>query len=70
MAVLARITIGDLQILDVDADPNGSVTASKGSIASDTTNAKVYQNADGATLWILADPGDLFRSSIFNQLNG
>lgn len=32
-------------------NPNGSVTATKGSLCVDTTNAKLYQNTDGATAW-------------------
>lgn len=46
---------GDLtkkcSLLVVTADPNGSVTAEKGSLAVDVTGGGLYQNTDGATAW-------------------
>lgn len=41
----------------VAGDPNGVLTAGKGDLARDTTNAKVWQNTDGGMTWI-----DLLRS--------
>lgn len=51
MAVKHRITLGNIQLLEVDANPQGAVTAPKGSAAFDATNAKSYQNLDGSTQW-------------------
>lgn len=74
MAVIARITIGRIQVLDVDANPNGSVTAPKGSIASDQTNAILYINTDGAMAWSTppasasVDPRDIFRFSMIHNV--
>lgn len=51
MAVKHKITLGNIQLLEVDANPDGSVTAPKGSAAFDSVNAKSYQNLDGATKW-------------------
>jgi len=38
-------------IFVVDADPNGSITGAKGSIALDYTNGKLHVNTDGSTAW-------------------
>lgn len=70
MAVIARITVGRIQILDVDADPNGTATAPKGSIAADNVNARLWQNADGVSLWVSLDGTEIVGKIIFNQLNG
>ena len=52
MAIVAQRTVGDILVMQVDADPNGSVTAPKGSLASDSVAAKLYQNTDGGTTWV------------------
>jgi hypothetical protein len=39
----------DLKALD--GNPNGVLTAEKGSLCTDITNAKLYKNTDGATAW-------------------
>ncbi len=70
MAVIARITVGRIQILDVDANPNGTATAPKGSIAADNVNATLWQNVDGASLWVSVDQTENIGRVIFNQLNG
>lgn len=46
-------TIGDINVYNVTADPNGSLEAPIGSVAfeSDTGNVKIWLNADGGTLW-------------------
>ena len=51
MAILHKITVGDLLVLQVDADPNGSVAAPKGSLAMDSVNGTVHRNTDGSTTW-------------------
>jgi hypothetical protein len=72
MAVIAQITIGHIRILDVNANPNGSVSAPKGSIASDETTATLYVNTDGAMAWTsfsnLVDPREIFRYSMFHNV--
>lgn len=70
MAVIARITVGRIQILDVNADPNGTAVAPKGSLAADDTNVRLWQNQDGASLWVSLDPTEIVGKVIFNQLNG
>ncbi len=39
------------EVIVVTTSPNGSVSKAKGSIALEVTNARVYQNTDGATAW-------------------
>ena len=56
MAVLHTRTLGNALILEVNATPNGSVTSSKGSMAIDSTNGKLYINHDGSTGWFEASP--------------
>ena len=51
MALLHHITVGDILIYHATADPNGVDSASKGSLAADSTNAKLYINLDGAMAW-------------------
>jgi len=51
MAVLHRQTVGNVYLLEVDADPNGNVTAPKGSLALDSTNGKSWTNTDAGTTW-------------------
>jgi len=70
MAVIAQITIGHIRILDVNANPNGSVSAPKGSLASDETTATLYINTDGAMSWstIVSDIRDIFRFSMFHNV--
>ena len=45
------ITIGSITIYTAAADPNGSLSATLGSIATRTDSAAVYVNTDGATAW-------------------
>lgn len=47
------VTIGDISVFDVVADPNGVITATQGSLASLRVGAAstVYINMDGAVLW-------------------
>lgn len=70
MAVIAQITVGHIRILDVNANPNGTVSAPKGSLASDETTATLYINTDGAMAWSVAsmDPRDIFRFSMFHNV--
>ena len=70
MAVIAQITVGHIRILDVNANPNGTVSAPKGSIASDETTATLYINTDGAMSWntVYLDPRDIFRFSMFHNV--
>jgi hypothetical protein len=70
MAVIAQITIGHIRIMDVNANPNGSVSAPKGSLASDETTATLYINTDGAMACSVAyvDPRDVFRFSMFHNV--
>lgn len=51
MAILHKITVGDLLVLQVDADPNGGVAAPKGSLAMDSVNGTMHRNTDGSTTW-------------------
>jgi len=75
MAVIAQITIGHIRILDVNANPNGTVSAPKGSLASDEIAAILYINTDGAMAWSQVsgvssslDPRDVFRFSMFHNV--
>jgi hypothetical protein len=52
MAVKAQRTVGRILLMEVDADPSGSITAPRGSLASDSTSGKLYQNTDGGTTWV------------------
>lgn len=70
MAVIARITVGRIQILDVNADPNGTAVAPKGSLAADDTNVRLWQNQDGGSIWLSLDATEIVGKLIFNQLNG
>lgn len=49
--VLWRKTLGDLQIVAVDGDPNGANTEPQGSIAINS-QGKFHQNTDGSTTWV------------------
>lgn len=70
MAVIAQITVGHIRIMDVNANPNGTVSAPKGSLASDETTATLYINTDGAMSWntVYLDPRDIFRFSMFHNV--
>lgn len=70
MAIVAQITIGHIRILDVNANPNGSISSPKGSIASDETTGTLYVNVDGAMAWstITSDIRDIFRFSMFHNV--
>ncbi len=46
------VTIGDISLYQVTGDPNGSLQATRGSVAfDDSSPPKVWQNTDGATAW-------------------
>ena len=70
MAVIAQITVGHIRILDVNANPNGTVSAPKGSLASDETTATLYINTDGLMSWntVYLDPREIFRFSMFHNV--
>jgi hypothetical protein len=74
MAVIAQITVGHIRIMDVNANPNGTVSAPKGSLASDEVAAILYINTDGAMAWSPVsgtsslDPRDIFRFSMFHNV--
>lgn len=54
MAVLARITVGPINLLAVDADPTGADSAPQGSFALESvTPHRLWRNTDGATAWDL-----------------
>ena len=53
MAELHRRTLGTIFIIEVDANPNGNISAPKGSVAFDKSSAKLYMNSDGNTSWSL-----------------
>jgi hypothetical protein len=38
-------------IIITDGDPNGSITAAKGSLAIDTTTPLLWQNSAGTDVW-------------------
>jgi len=49
-----RATVGDVEVFQVAADPNGSLTAPKGSFAflsAGVLTASVFLNLDGGTTW-------------------
>ena len=50
--IKGELTIGGVKFLVVTADPNGSVTAPRGSIATNTTDGALYSNTDGGTTWV------------------
>ena len=52
MAILHRKTLGNIWMLELNASPNGSITAPLGSIAMDSTNGKFWQNTDAGTTWV------------------
>jgi len=47
-----KLTIDGIEFLVVNADPNGSVTAPRGSIATSVTTGALYSNTDGGTTWV------------------
>jgi len=65
MAVLSRRIFGNVEILRVSSNPNGSVSAAAGSLAKNTNTNAVYQSV-GGTSWMLVS------SSIINvsQISG
>lgn len=65
MALLHRHKMGPVDIITVNADPNGSIPAPIGSFAMSTTGV-LYKNTDGATAWTAAglDFGSSYQSAI------
>jgi len=51
MALLARASYDTIELLNVDANPNGSISALTGSLAV-STNGDIYKNS-GGTAWTL-----------------
>jgi hypothetical protein len=51
MAELHRSTLGNVLLLEVDADPNATEQAPRGSLALDSANGTVYVNTDSVTAW-------------------
>jgi hypothetical protein len=46
------VTVGSIEIYQVSSDPNGVLSARRGSLAVDNSvSPKVWQNTDGATSW-------------------
>jgi hypothetical protein len=56
MAILARTPYGPIELLNVDANPSGSITAATGSLAVlysiGSDNGNIYKNA-GGNMWTL-----------------
>lgn len=51
------ITVGTISIYQVNADPNGVLSASLGSLAVRNDTAVTYQNTDGGTTWAVVGSG-------------
>lgn len=51
MAILHTITLGNVQLLEVNSNPDGADSAPLGSMAYDSANGTCYQNTDGGTTW-------------------
>lgn len=49
----------------VTSSPNGVVTAKKGSLAIDVTTPTIWQNTDGATLWVQFISGSIVQQSVY-----
>lgn len=70
------VTIGNVSIYQVNADPNGVLTASLGSIAirSDAAPGNLYQNSDGGTTWVPVGGGgggeDLAATLVLGNITG
>ena len=65
MAVVHKQAFGNVLHLEVDANPDGSISAPKTSTAHDSTNGKFYVNTDGATTWrkaVLVEDGAAVNS--------
>lgn len=57
------VTVGNVSIYQVAADPNGVLDAAVGSLAIQNSPAQTWQNTDGLTSWNLigaGSPGDSF----------
>lgn len=44
-------TLGDISLYQVTGSPNGSLTATRGSLATRDDAAQLWQNTDGGTTW-------------------
>ena len=66
MAELHRITLGRIIWIEGDANPNGVVSAPKGSCFVDKENVKLYTNQNGATLWSEVTGYQNLKSITFN----
>jgi hypothetical protein len=47
----SQITVGGVDIYEVTADPDGVLSATRGSLAIRSDTAALYQNTDGGTSW-------------------
>lgn len=45
------VTVDGVSLYDVNGDPNGVLTATRGSLAMQSDSANVWQNTDGGTTW-------------------
>lgn len=65
------ITIGGVSLYDVNADPNGALFASEGSLAlrSDTGNASLYQNTDGSATWVLVGSPFISQNRLVGRIS-
>jgi len=57
MAILNRSRLGGVRLYEVDADPDGSLAAPKGSFALDSVNGVAYVNTNGSTAWMALGAG-------------
>ena len=53
--------------MQVDANPNGSINAALGSLATDSTNGKLYINTDGITTWVELGAASSSGASVFGD---
>ncbi len=65
----ASDTTKHCDLVVVTANPDSSVTAEKGSLAVDVTNAKLYQNTNGSTGWDEVGTGGGSSGVLFDQDN-
>jgi len=64
MAIVHQITLGDIKVLEVNADPSGVLSESKGTLALDSTNGKVYV-CGGTTTWSELAAADLTLTKVW-----
>ena len=69
MAILHKITLGDIWLCQVDASPDGSITAPDGSFALDPSTGSIYVNRGGSTSWLGFDMSTPETVAITNPNN-